>query len=412
MVATLTATPKPARRAASASPRAFFTEKTSLLGDDSPRATPLSKSPLDAPSAGERKLPKTLREAVKERAKAWSATFKPGDAWEVWLVEAAALASLKIEACERSRAVRSCNRAERASRPEIWEADREEEVAEIMAKFAKDPVRMVAKLRRIAQGVRKLLSVWKELGAILDELGSWDEPARRLAFRLQGRAPELWSSDPMAQERTTLEQNRALVERQIGELNRLLESGLSRQNEMDRLGAIAGAAFDQTAEGEQLRRASGRLERNFQWFIRQLRIAGQDAAKVSRSVAVAPFPVIEHSLPKEDTEAPIAPVFEPPARPETSEPAPTGVSSVALSVDSGAEAERKARGFLSRAVRETKETTRSLPALGGSSKPIAASSDQASAKIPVLSRKEIERLRKEERAFRRRRQAKGIVSPA
>ena len=417
MAATMPATPKPSQRDSRVvqTQRADDARSTSAI--EVPSNVPIGMKTLmeELASAGQA-LPETMRLAVEERAAIWNGSFKPVNAWEMWVLETTSLASLRLEACERSRVTRVCNQAQRASRREIWEVDQAEAVAETVAKFSKDPVRMIAKLRRSAQGVRRLLADWAELRAILDDLGTWDENARRLAFRLQGRPSELWSSDPMCQGRTNLDQNRTLVDRYTADLNRLLETGLIDQDELDRLGAVTGAAFDHSSEADQLRRCASQIERSLKWAVRQFKNGRHDFDPTIKPPPPSPF--LPPSDPDSDSEsdsneggydtnndASSEPInrIEPAAMP-IPEPAPP--------------VEKKVEGFLSRAARKVFETTRALsvsaspPTAPPSSPSLKVKGKESEARRLRREYDELQRIRKESRSHIRRKRAKGTLAAA
>ena len=160
--------------------RANAQKSTGPTSDDGKRRSRMNALKHGLSGAGVA-MPETMRLAVQERTAGWASSFKPLNPWELWLLEITAITTLRLEVCEQSRLMSVVLKAQRADHAEIWEVDRENEVAETLAKFAHDPVQQVAKLRQTMQGVRWLLARWEDLRRcwIRAALGKW----RRAAWR-------------------------------------------------------------------------------------------------------------------------------------------------------------------------------------------------------------------------------------
>ena len=380
--------------------RANAQKSTGPTSDDGKRRSRMNALKHGLSGAGVA-MPETMRLAVQERTAGWASSFKPLNPWELWLLEITAITTLRLEVCEQSRLMSVVLKAQRADHAEIWEVDRENEVAETLAKFAQDPVQQVAKLRQTVQGVRWLLARWEDLRAVLDSRGTWEMATRGLAFRMQGRPIELLASDPLLSlGKGNLQEFRGLVNREIAKLTKLLERGLVDQNEIERLSAASGATFDHTKEANQIRRYESQNERLMKWAVSQFKKGRHDFDPSIKPPAPARPLSSSDDFPDSGPE-PIAQV-EPIAQIEAVE---------AAAVETAAKVEMKPEGFLSRAARKVSETTQ---ALSVSMRSVAAPSVVAAASASSRDRvrAEQERLRKEARARRKRKRAMGKLAPA
>ena len=345
-------------------------------------------------------MPETMRQAVQERTAGWASSFKPLNPWELWLLEITAITTLRLEVCEQSRLMSVVLKAQRADHPEIWEVDRENEVAETLAKFAHDPVQQVAKLRQTMQGVRWLLARWEDLrgAGFARHLGNGDArlgvPDARPADRVLGE--------------------RSLVVARQGESSRVSRLGRPRDRQTDEIAGTRvgrskrdrtlergiGATFDHTKEANQIRRYESQNERLMKWAVSQFKKGRHDFDPSIKPPAPTRPWSSSDDFPDSSPE-PIAEV-EPIAQVE---------AVAAPAVETAAKVEMKPEGFLSRAARKVSETTQ---ALSVSMRSAAAPSVVASASASSRDRAahEQERLRKEARARRKRKRALGTLASA
>ena len=210
--------------------------------------------------------PEDLREEAKRRAEAWKETFKAKTPWENWLLETAALATARMDACEESRFARLRNLAERAADSQVWDVDRLGENDELGLAFSERWVAVVAKMRRTSRGARWLLTRWEELLDALEANKTWNEEQGKLAVKLQGRPEMAVEADPLWQGRATIEDMRALASREILSLERGLE-GLEDLDDLARIDVSTGRAFDHSKEGSQIRRYAASNERLLKWAL-------------------------------------------------------------------------------------------------------------------------------------------------
>jgi hypothetical protein len=217
-------------------------------------------------------VPESL-ELVQQRSIEFYCTLKPQNEMHLWMVNQAALFSVRID---RSQRIERRVRDKMALRAELtWDDDRSFEVEIVARSLAKDPSATVEALRRTSHGCEWMMKRWAMLAYVADTQ-AWTEEQNRLAFDLlatpaafrpgqqpgividlEGRVIE-GADDPAAVARREIA---ALKERRevVGDID-----------EVDR----ALAASDLTNEGDpelrRLRRYESELHSRMKWCLNQI----------------------------------------------------------------------------------------------------------------------------------------------
>jgi hypothetical protein len=214
---------------------------------------------------------------VERRSREFFDTLKPQNEVHVWMVDQAALCSIKIDRAQRiERRVRD----KISLRAELtWDDDRRFEVEVTARSLAKDPSATVVALRRTIHGCEWMISRWAMLAHAADtQPTGWTVDQTKLAFDLlatpatfrEGRKPGVLIDD----EGRVLEaaDDPAIVaRRQIASLKAARDI-VADLDESER----ALAASDLTNEGDpelrRLRRYESSLHSRLRWCIKQIDI--------------------------------------------------------------------------------------------------------------------------------------------
>jgi hypothetical protein len=184
-----------AQRAASRANGARSRGPTTPEGRDRSRANALKHG---LTGSGEVLMPGMAAEvAAKERA--YRHVLRPDDEVQRDLVRRAALASVRLEYCERYEAARLERRQRWAA--EDWDDRRAAEVAAAARLFETDPATALRHLRRSVLGAQWQIDRWRELGRAVEQIGHWDEARLDRAVRLLGYAarPDCTVDPPVAE---------------------------------------------------------------------------------------------------------------------------------------------------------------------------------------------------------------------
>jgi hypothetical protein len=177
-----------------------------------------------------------------------------------------------------------------------WESDRCQVVDDLGAKLPKAPRRIARTLGRCRQGADWLIEHWKGLAEVLESKGGWDEAQRRLAFDLLGVPPDLRDGSirvPSATDRTALAE---LVAREIGRLEKRLETALIGLDEAEQSMAMSAMPLSEDATTARLRRYEASARRDFFRALDELRRHQQPDASAGndrppdRSIKPEPMP--------------------------------------------------------------------------------------------------------------------------
>lgn len=100
-------------------------------------------------------LPEQETEAVGTRMAEWNSLLRPFDSFEMWLLEVFAVESVRIDRCRLHeialRDEQICREAE------SWDEDRRADAEELKAGLARNPSRIVPRLRSTLQGCLLLI---------------------------------------------------------------------------------------------------------------------------------------------------------------------------------------------------------------------------------------------------------------
>src|SRR4051812_9788097 len=135
-------------------------------------------------------------ELIQQRSAELFQTLKPQNEYQIWIVEQAALLTIRIERCER---IERRARDKVSLRAELtWDDDRRLE-AEILGGFlARKPAETVETLRRSPHGCEWLMTRWAMLAHAADVHQKWTEDQTRLAFDLLATPPQFRDGPPGA----------------------------------------------------------------------------------------------------------------------------------------------------------------------------------------------------------------------
>lgn len=251
-------------------------------------------------------LPEDVQAEVARRAEQWNGSFKPVNAWEMWLLEYVALQSVRIETCGKLLSARVALLADRADSA-LWDEDRNALAEELGTQLSRRPGCIVQKMRQSAHGVHWLLCRWEMLRDALRAWGSLNEEQCRLAFDLQGLPAEARATDPVYNGLAGNDDLIALIDREIADLQALIDGGIFDRDEDERLDAADGLVFDDTKEGRQLRRYAKDAENMLKWIVCQFK-AGRHLYE--GMVRDRSLPAISEFLTKEKEEYDRGPLLE------------------------------------------------------------------------------------------------------
>jgi hypothetical protein len=213
-------------------------------------------------------------ELVKRRSRAFSETLNPQNEVQVWLVDQAALHSIRIDHCQQ---VEQQVRDKISLRAELtWDDDRRSEAEVLGRSLGKNPALTIDALRRTPQGCDWLMAQWALLAFTADTLKGWSDDQNRLAFDLLG-TPAIFRAgqkpgallDQDGKVVDPADDQAALARREIDALKerREIVAGL---DEVDRALASNGFASELDPELRLLRRYESRMHGQMRWCLRQL----------------------------------------------------------------------------------------------------------------------------------------------
>jgi hypothetical protein len=220
-------------------------------------------------------VPESL-ELIQQRSGEFYDTLKPQNEIHVWMVEQAAILSIRIERCQRiERRVRD----KISLRAELtWDNDRRFEVEVLGRSLAKDPAATVEALLRTPHGCEWMMTRWAMLAYSADTQPAWTEEQSKLAFDLlatptafrKGRKPGA-SLDFERRLIDKADDSAAVARREIASLKERREV-VGDLDEVDR----ALASSDLTNEGDpelrRLRRYESTLHGRLRWSLAQINI--------------------------------------------------------------------------------------------------------------------------------------------
>ena len=127
--------------------------------------------------------------AIAERVDAWSADFRPSNRAESWLVERAAVASVRLDRCVRRECATLAELV--AGAGDEWDRARRDGAHRAAADILTAPAAAVAALNRTAAGLDWLIGRWENVQAQARSDGMLPLPILHYVLRLMGvsRAP-------------------------------------------------------------------------------------------------------------------------------------------------------------------------------------------------------------------------------
>ncbi len=185
--------------------------------------------------------------------------FQPRNGWQDWLTDTVATIMLRINRSERIERKLRDWASYRAF--DFWEEDQKLAVATIALKLAKEPARVVAKLRETPAGIDWLIARWRVLARV--EPQDWTDEQSELAARLLGGDAGVDSTGDgfVAARISELEAYREQVQQADAIIRGLVEADLHDDG-------VPGLA--------KLRRYVQSLHRQLKWYVDQFHVEHPD----------------------------------------------------------------------------------------------------------------------------------------
>jgi hypothetical protein len=212
--------------------------------------------------------------AAEERTGHWLASFRPFEAFDVWLVGSVAAESIRIDHCRVHEAVIRERIAGRAADDLCWDDDRRMAVDDLAVKLPKKPEVIVRKLRQTLQGVDWMIERWIGLGNTIDFGGQWNEDQIALALDLLGVPIDLRNGPTMLDVPDDLDASRwylTLAAREVTRLRELQQNSLIHWDAADREAAMHGVESTPAPALRLVRRYERNCNRRLEWAVEQLR---------------------------------------------------------------------------------------------------------------------------------------------
>ena len=232
---------------------------------------------------------------IADRRAIFTEGLRPAGRYEHWLVELAAIASVKLDNCREVEAdlrVVDVHRAE-----DFWDEDQVRHAAEMANQLLRDPARASLDLRESHTGCELMLGRWERLGGALEASGEWDEPQRQMVLDLLGVPAEVREARLTELDGPTGDALRevceAIVVREIETLWPLSDSEkLADREELERDRAEQGKRLLDGREARLMARYAAAASRRMTWainVIKQRRDARQAELKDSRRIVEETF---------------------------------------------------------------------------------------------------------------------------
>ena len=216
-------------------------------------------------------------DAIMARADLMFDALRPQNDFQCWLVDHAAVCSLRIDRCERiERRTRNkiCLRAE-----VTWDEDRKLDVEKLAARLPKQPAEIVNTLRRTPHGCDWLIARWALLADAADKDidKKWTEEQAALAFDLLA-TPTLFRLgyqpgvvvDSEGNIIVATEQPAVLARRMVAELKERREE-VRCLDDVDRSLTESDHDFDTDPEIRRIRRYETALHTRLRWAVELIR---------------------------------------------------------------------------------------------------------------------------------------------
>jgi hypothetical protein len=216
-------------------------------------------------------------ELIQQRSREFFDTYKPQNEVHVWMVDQAALYSVRIDRCQRiERRVRD----KISLRAELtWDDDRRMEAEVLGRSLAKDPSATVQALKSTPQGCEWLMTRWAMLAHSADtQKDGWTVDQTKLAFDLLA-TPHAFRNDRKPGACLDFEGNvlddsddpAKVARREIAALKERREV-VADIDEAQRALAINDLNNEGDGELRRLRRYESSLHSKFKWSIAQISI--------------------------------------------------------------------------------------------------------------------------------------------
>jgi hypothetical protein len=211
-------------------------------------------------------LPEDEANAVLDRRLAWGQTLGPRNEHESWLVEQAALESIRIDRCQdadRALRVRLADRARTC-----WDDDRRLAAEGLVDKITRRPALVRRQLEATSQGCDVLIERWTGLEKGIDAPESWTDTDRSRALDLLGIPAEGRATSPLGDTPSDL---RDLVAREIDRLRALKSGSRDRLDADDARLAALGHEVEPDRALALVRRYESASRRRLEWALKQLK---------------------------------------------------------------------------------------------------------------------------------------------
>jgi len=196
---------------------------------------------------------------LEQQARDIHSAFQPRNGWQDWLTDTIATILLRINRSERVERKLRDWASYRAF--DFWEDDQKLAVETLVLKLAREPARVVAKLRETPAGIDWLLARWRILARV--EPRHWSDEQRELATRLVGGDA---GGDPAED---------GVVAERIGELEAYREQ--VEQADAIIRGLVEADLHDDGVPGlAKLRRYVRSLHRQLKWYVDQFHVEHPD----------------------------------------------------------------------------------------------------------------------------------------
>jgi hypothetical protein len=224
-------------------------------------------------------------ELVQRRSREFHETFKPQNEVHVWMIDQAALDSIRIDHCQQ---MEQQVRDKISLRAELtWDDDRRSEAEVLGRSLGKNPAETVETLRRTPHGCDWLIARWALLAFTADAVKSWSEDQTTLAFDLLG-TPAMFRPgqkpgallDSEGKVVDPADDLAALALREIANLKERREV-VADLDEVDRVLASNGFANELDPELRLLRRYESKLLGQLRWSLKQVAIKSPDGCLVA-----------------------------------------------------------------------------------------------------------------------------------
>jgi hypothetical protein len=199
--------------------------------------------------------------AIRERYKRWARDYGPATPYQCWLVEQMAVASVRVERCQRHERSLRGSLARRAK--VCWEEDRRLDAEQLGQGLSRRPALVARKLEETLQGCAWLIERWEALGRIAEANGAWSDAQQALALDMLGTPAEL-REDP-----SRLEDNLGALARR--EVDRLAErqQSLILLDGFDQMQAALGKVLPPTPALNRVRQYESQCVRQLRWATAQ-----------------------------------------------------------------------------------------------------------------------------------------------